>query len=151
MKYVKKALFSAVLLLLFVVATPLLFNGRVAAAEAQGVCGTENSSFLGFPTWYKYLEPVEKDGSCDISLGSGPEEQLAGVGKILLAVFEIALRAIGILAIGYVMYGGFQYLISQGEPDKTKSARSTILNALIGVAISVSAVAIVNIIGRNIG
>lgn len=54
------------------------------------------------------------------------------------------------VAVGFIIFGGFQYMLSQGEPERTKGARSTILNALIGLAISLSAVAIVNLIGRNL-
>lgn len=102
-------------------------------------------SLLGFPTWYKYLNPTFENGQCNID-APFPES----IGKILLAVFEILLRLTGILAVGFVIWGGFQYILSQGEPERSGHARTTIINALIGLAIAVSAVAIVNLIGRNL-
>lgn len=123
-------------------------------ATAQGVCGDENTSFLSFPTWYKYLDKAPGSGGrCDIAVPKDDEgntriDQV--VTPVLLAVFEIILRIGGIAAVGFIIFGGFQYLISQGEPDRTKGAKNTILNAVIGLVVTLSASAIVNLIGRNI-
>jgi hypothetical protein len=116
------------------------------SAQAQGVCAEdENTSFLGFPTWYKYLSRSEVDGNCELNFSVTQD-----AGKVLLAVFEIILRIGGLAAVGFIIFGGFQYLISQGEPDRTKGAKSTILNAVIGLVIALTATAIVNLIARNI-
>jgi hypothetical protein len=100
------------------------------------------------PTWYKYLDGQIVAGKCTpmIDFTNNPEN----IVKVLLAIFEILLFVGGAAAIGFIMYGGFQYLISQGEPERTKAAKSTVLNAIIGLAISMSAVAIVNLIGNNL-
>lgn len=127
---------------------------KVFAQTAQGVCGDENQSFLSFPTWYKYLDKAPGSGGrCDIAVPKDAEgntriDQV--IAPVLLAIFEIILRIGGIAAVGFIIFGGFQYLISQGEPDRTKGAKNTILNAVIGLVITLSASAIVNIIGRNI-
>ncbi len=126
----------------------VLLPGTVSAQAAKGVCGQgENPSFLSFPTWYKFLsqkeDPVTK--KCDITFKI-PDD----APKILLAVFDIILRVSGLAAVGFVIYGGFQYILSQGEPEQTKGAKSTILNAFIGLVIAMLATAVVNIIGRNI-
>jgi len=119
----------------------------VSAATSEA-CSTTGGSFLELPTWYKYLKPTFDDAKkeCDITFNF-PQD----VGKILLAVFEIILRFAGILAIIFVIWSGVQYQLSQGEPDRVKSARSVLINALIGLAIAVSATAIVNLIGHNLG
>lgn len=129
-------------------------EAAAVATSAQGVCGDENTSFLSFPTWYKYLEKAPgAGGKCDIAVPKDAEgntriDQV--VAPVLLAIFEIILRIGGIAAVGFIIFGGFQYLISQGEPDRTKGAKSTILNAVIGLVITLSASAIVSLIGRNI-
>lgn len=141
-------------------ATPVFVyadNHEEAAASsttAEGVCGDENQGFLSFPTWYKYLDKAPgAGGRCDIAVPKDAEgntriDQV--VTPVLLAIFEIILRIGGIAAVGFIIFGGFQYLISQGEPDRTKGAKNTILNAVIGLVITLSASAIVNLIGRNI-
>lgn len=153
-----KKLFISLGAILYVVPLLLIFSPIVVSAEgeggldidgksgqATGVCGDENPSFLSFPTWYKYLEPTSVNGSCDLDVQI-PDD----AGKILLAVFEIILRISGLAAVGFIFFGGYQYLLSQGEPERTKGAKSTILNAFIGLVITMLSVAIVNLIGRNI-
>ena len=54
------------------------------------------------------------------------------------------------VAVAFVIYGGFKYVTSQGEPEAYKSAQQTIINALIGIALAVLAVTIVNVIGGAI-
>ena len=123
-----------------------LFSPYVVSAQTQGVCAKESPTFLSFPTWYKYLDFQEaSDGSCELSARI-PED----AGKIVLAVFEIILRLSGIIAVVMVVYGGVLYVLSQGEPDRTKTAKNTIINALIGLVVAIASVAIVNIIARNI-
>lgn len=93
-------------------------------------CG-QNSNFLGiFPTWYKYLEFTE---GCrvKIDLFSSPED----IFLIGLAFIDILLRLGGLVALGYIIYGGFKFITSQGEPEGIKDAKTTITNAIIGVVI----------------
>ena len=56
------------------------------------------------------------------------------------------LRLASIAAIAMVVYGGVQYIMSQDEPDKTKQARSTIINALIGLVVAVAATTLITFI-----
>lgn len=115
-----------------------LLNNFAAACQAKGI--------TWLPTWYKYLNGVEDDtGRCSVQF-TFPDD----ISKILLAVVEIILRVGALVAVGFVIYGGFQYLISQGEPDKLKSAQQTILNALIGLVIATMATIIVNFIGGRL-
>lgn len=137
------ALFGLLLGLLFIgglVAAPTI----VHAQEAGGVCADQSSGFLDFPTWYKYLS-FDPGNDCELTV-TIPED----LGKILLAVFEIILRVGGLAAVGFVIYGGIQYILSQGEPDRTKAAKNTILNAIIGVMIAIFSAAIVNLIGNGL-
>lgn len=129
--------------------TVATFPIGVLAAKPEA-CGQTVGGFLGFPTWYKYLNPTFSNGECNISFNILTSGGLSDLPKVLLAIFEIILRVGGLAAVGFVIYGGIQYMISQGEPEKTKGARTTIINALVGLGISMSAVAIVNVIGRNL-
>ncbi len=140
----KRLVRTAFTLFAAVMAVFTLTPAPVMAASAAA-CSTSIGGFLGFPTWYKYLNPQFSGGNCNISF-SIPGD----LPKVLLAIFEIILRVGGMVAVFFVIYGGFQYILSQGEPENTKGARSTIINALIGFAIAVSATAIVNLIGRNL-
>ena len=103
--------------------------------------------FLGFPTWYKYLERETNDiaGKCT-PIFHFPDD----IGKILLAIVEILLRVGGLAAVAFVIYGGFQFILSQGDPEKAASARKTIINALIGMVIAMLATVMVSFIAGSL-
>lgn len=119
------------------VITSLLTNFAVA-------CQPKGISII--PTWYQYLDSkIDSTGRCSPQFRF-PDDS----GAVLLALVDIMLRVGAIIAVGYVIYGGFQYLISQGEPDKITSARKTIQNALIGLVIASLATVIVTLVGGQL-
>jgi hypothetical protein len=105
------------------------------------------NSFLGLPHWFEFLpgQTDEITGKCIPVIHS-----INDFWAIALAVVEILLRIGGMVAVVYVIYGGFLYMTSQGEPDRTSAAKSTILNALIGVIIVIIAILVVNFVGGTI-
>lgn len=108
-------------------------------------CPTK-SSFLGFPTWYEYLHSTaDPNGVCSPSI-----QKLTDIWLIVGAIIEIMLRIAALVAVGFVMYGGFRYVTSQGEPSATAKARDTIVGALVGLVIAVIAAALVGFIAGRI-
>ena len=100
-----------------------------------------NTDFFGFPTWYKYLNHP----NCQPQISS-----LSDIWLIVAAIIEIALRVAAIVAVIFIIYAGFSYTTSQGDPDGTSKAKGALINALIGLAISVTAAAIVSFIAKSI-
>jgi hypothetical protein len=134
--------------------TYILARSYLLFAASSGC--DKNNAFLGIlPKWYKYL-PYEYDpvtSKCEIKAvlreqGGINFDPLLPVG---LAILDMILRIAGIIAVVYVIYGAFRYITSQGEPENTKNARETIINALIGAAIVIIASAVVAFIGNKIG
>lgn len=123
--------------------TQLIANFAASCNPAPGSGG----NILGFPTWYEYLPGREDPSGRCIPQVEIPD----GLIPILLAVFEILLRVGGLVAIGFIIFAGFQLILAQGESERVKGARSTLVNALIGLTITIFATAIVNVIARNIG
>lgn len=128
----------------------------------------QKKTFLGiFPTWYKYVDdygPVNAQGSrfgCgfnghqdgDLTKPKLPEEGRTRTHavQIGLAIIDILIRLGAVIAVVYFMMGGYQYMSSMGDPNATKGAMSTLINAAIGLAITVTAVAIVSFIGARLG
>jgi Type IV secretion system pilin len=108
----------------------LLNTIKVFAAD------TCSNSFFGFPTWYKYLTD-----SCNPQLNG-----LNDIWLIVLALIEILLRVAVIGAIIYILVGSFKYITSRGNPEKTSGAKKTIVDALVGLVIAVTATAVVSFI-----
>ena len=67
-----------------------------------------------------------------------------------LGIVDILLRVAGLVAVAFVVYGGFMYMTSQGEPDKTSKAKNTLLNSLIGLTIAIMATVIVSFVGSSL-
>jgi hypothetical protein len=106
-------------------------------------CG--GGSFLSFPHWYTYLGSQTVNGICSPQIKS-----LNDIWLIVAAIIEILLRVAALIAVLFVILGGFSYITSQGEPSKTAQARDTIVSALGGLAISVVAAALVGFIAGRI-
>ena len=65
---------------------------------------------------------------------------------IIYSVISIA----GLVAVIYIVMGGFQYMTSAGDSAKTQKAKQTILYACIGLFVCIFAFIIVNFVINNI-
>ncbi len=101
-------------------------------------CDTSKSKILGIEPWYRGLE-------CE---GGSPvlTNISEAVTTIILNIINIIFSIVGYVAVGFVIWGGIRYMIAGGEPGNITSARKTIQNALIGLLIALSALAIVNFV-----
>jgi hypothetical protein len=97
-----------------------------------------DKSFLAFPTWYKYLPG---SATCEPRL-----TQINDIWLILLAIIEILLRVAILAAITFVLIGGFKFITSRANPDKTTAAKNTTIDALIGLVIAIVATAVVSFV-----
>lgn len=122
------------------------WNPQDSTCNYTGSGAECNTGLLGLPAWYKYLNVVpDGDGPCSIvgppgtSLESSEVDWTRAIGLIALAVVEGMLQIAALVAVGFVIYGGFNYITSQGDPEKAKNARQRIINALIGLVITLAA------------
>jgi hypothetical protein len=144
-KTVKKLVLSVVVGLF---CSGLLAPGMVHA-EAVAVDGGDcnpNSTLLGLPKWYKYLEIDTSNGGCSPSIS-----ETADALPIGIAVLEGMLRLGGLVAVVMIFIGGFKFITSQGNSESAAAARKTAINALIGLVIVMISTAVVSYIGSNIG
>lgn len=141
---------SVAMILTGVVAT-IQITTPTASAIAPADCPR---SFLTFPVWYRGLIDAN---STDCSLASPSDPQFnpsgskdAGIGTyigiIALNVIEMVLQLIGYIAALFIIYGGFMYMTQGSEASKVEQAKKTIIGAVIGLVISMSSIAIVNLI-----
>ena len=139
-----------------------MFNISISVGAVAVPCELKDNSILGIPTWYKYLDGEEveirdiKDSStirtvCQpvIEPDSGQSIPTEDILLVVAAIFDILIRIAGLAAFIFLLYGGFMYLTSSGEAENTKKAGQILLNAAIGLAIAVSATAIVNFVARS--
>lgn len=120
----------------------------VFGALSDQTCTPDKAhNFFSFPRWYEFLSGQPDGlGGCTPAI-----HKLTDIWLIVLAVGQILLTLAGMLAVIYIIYAGFNYTMSQGDPEKTKNARAKILNALIGLVIVVLSAAAVRFVGDQLG
>lgn len=107
-----------------------------------------DTRFITIPAWYNGLK-MDKD--CSIKgPGSGEGDLQKFIWKIALNVINIMFQLVGYISVGFVIFGGFKFMISQGTADGAAKARQTITRAVIGLVISVLAVSIVTLVGAAV-
>lgn len=113
-----------------------------APAMAASGC---NTGFLTFPAWYDGLV----DGSCNIESPANKGLSLF-IRTIALNIVEMILQLVGYISVGFIIYGGYKYMTSAGASDGIAKAKKTITNAIVGLLLSIFAVAIVNLISGTL-
>ena len=103
---------------------------------------------LTLKPWYDGLTK----GDCSIKdIGSDADSQANFIWRVVLNIVDDLLQLIGYTTVGYIMYGGFLMMTSNGAPDKAAHGRKTIMSAAIGLVIALASVALVNFISSKIG
>jgi len=152
--------------------TPATGNSPHCTSTEPGYPST--GTFLGLIPWYQYVlsdftdagtwgntkyitpscgfHPTLSTATSGLQTGSGNSKTIgiSVIWLIVLAVLDDLLRIAGLLSVGFVIYGGIRLITSQGSPEGIKSARGTIINALIGLAIAVVAATTVSFIASTL-
>jgi hypothetical protein len=104
------------------------------------------SDFLGFPVWYRGL--TDENNDCNIKSPSDGLQEF--IWTIALNVIGAAMMLAAYVSVGFIIMGGVKFMTSAGSSDGIAKAKSTITNAVIGLVISILAIAIVNFIFSNL-
>ena len=97
--------------------------------------GGECNYILGMTNW-----------DCGVVITDDENTLKSGIWEIAANIaVDITILA-SYLALGYVIYGGYLYSFSGGEPSKTAAGKKTLTQAFIGLTITMSANAIMSTI-----
>lgn len=107
-----------------------------------------SGKILTLKPWYDGL--MENDCSLKTP-GTDANAQANYIWKIALNIIEDLLQIVGYATTGYIMYGGFLMMTSNGAPEKAAHGRKTIMSAAIGLVIALASIAIVGFVSSNIG
>lgn len=129
-------------------------------AQAARSCSSK-PRFLGLVPWYEYLTLADDfQGDCKIvqfqsgsvlGVDEGSIKTASPFLLIALAILQDLVRIAALVTVGFVIFGGFKYITSQGAPEDVKEAQKTIVNALIGLVFAIVAAGIVGFIGNKLG
>ena len=78
-------------------------------------------------------------GLLDLSRGQG----IPGLAETII---NLILLITGIIAVLFLIVGGFRYIISAGSTDQAESAKKTIFNSIIGLVVVLLSYTIVRVI-----
>lgn len=125
-----------------------------SAHAAPPVNKCDETRFLTFPAWYRGITNNDHPDCTLKGPGDmpGAKEDRLGVyiWTIALNILEIMLQVVVYISAGFIIFGGYLYMVSGGDSSGITSAKNTILNAIIGLAISLIAVAIVSFISSRL-
>jgi len=144
MKNIKKQFqytLLALVAMLSIGAAPLMSTVS-AAGPTTTVAAVCKQRVFGFPTWYN---GVVDPSSCELNIN-----ELNDFWIIVMNVVEILLITVAYVSAGYVLWGGFKYIKSEGDPGKISEAKMAIMNAIFGIVIAMGSVAIVQFIQSRI-
>jgi hypothetical protein len=85
-----------------------------------------------------------KSGKADSEVCKGTNKN--SLFDLIQNIINLLLMAIGIIAVIMIIIGGIRYTTSAGDPGQAKSARDTIVYAVVGLVIAVMSYAIVNFV-----
>ena len=78
----------------------------------------------------------------------GPIPELSTASQVILRVIEILLAIAGLVAVIFLIVGGFRYITAGGNEETAEGAKKTLVNAIIGVVIVILAFVIVRVISN---
>ncbi len=72
-------------------------------------------------------------------------------GQLLVDALNWVFNVVLIISIIVLIYSGYLYATAGGDQAKTKKAMSTLIYAIIGIAVALAARAIVNLVTTTLG
>lgn len=73
------------------------------------------------------------------------------LATVILNLVNYVLAIVGVIALAYLVYGGFRYITSAGNEETVDEAKRIIFNAVIGIIVIGVAAALVNFVIRGVG
>jgi len=141
-RILKNFIFAGLFVFLF--AAPVM-----AAATPQttyAASGNCEAGILGAPSWARGLTKKDGNGDCVIVSPNEVGGLSSFIWKIVLNIIELALVLTTWIAVFFILYGGFLFITGGGNASQLEKARKSILNAVIGLVISMGAIAVTNLI-----
>lgn len=67
---------------------------------------------------------------------------------LILSLIDIGLAIAGLVAVIFLIVGGFRYVTAQGNEEQVESAKKTLTHAILGIVIIILAFVIVRVIAN---
>lgn len=140
---------------LVVLASVVGAGATLVPASAHAAACSQSGSFFGLPYWWRGLPTVTvtnqatKQTTCTIQFKI-TNNDFSPIWTIVVNLIDILLRLSGLVAVGFIIWGGIRYIMSQGNSSDMTLAKQTIVHAVVGLAIAISAVFILNFVAGTV-
>lgn len=126
--------------------TCIAADGSCTAGMTEAKCKAANGTYSVEQSCSLYFTPnVEIPG---LFTGASVDETL--FGRYVSAFYIFFAGVAGILAVVMIMYGGFHYIVSLGNPQRMKEGKDVINNAIIGLMLVLTSYLILYTINPNL-
>lgn len=85
------------------------------------------------------------------TLPPNPGLPAGSLPSLIARIVQSALLLVGVIALGFIVYGGFRYIMSRGDEREVETAKNTITYAVIGIIVIGLAYAIVTFVVGALG
>jgi len=80
-------------------------------------------------------QSVGKDAACEAIGGCNQQASEGAINTTIENIINIFSIVVGIVAVVMIILGGFKFITSGGDANNVKSAKNTILYAVIGLVV----------------
>jgi len=80
-------------------------------------------------------------------IGEGTVEQIKGnpLARLIVRLWQTVVIVGGLALLIFLIWGAIDWLMSQGDPEKLKSAKNKIIHAMAGMALLAASYAIITL------
>jgi hypothetical protein len=96
------------------------------------------------------LAPACGSGAGGSPVCDGDTTEVYGEQGVLTRIAQLIVQIVGAASVIMIIIGGFKYVTSNGDLGKVASAKSTVIYALIGLAVAVTSQAIILLVLRRL-
>lgn len=106
---------------------------------------------------YAAIHAAASDSAGD-TCNIGVSSQFAGAfgvhvctaNDLFFSIAKILLSVLAMIAVVFIIIGGFQYVTSSGNQEQAEKGRSTVVYAVIGLVIAILAYTIVSVVNNSV-
>ena len=124
---------------------PVPTAGAFSLKEGEAKSECEKNLF-GMRPWYAGLAVKSESGACVVGTPATDADIPTFTLIVVLNITADVMVATGYLALAFIIYGGYLYLLSGGDAAKVAKGKKALTGAIIGLVIILLASAIVNFI-----
>lgn len=78
------------------------------------------------------------------------EQKNNQLDSLVVKAVDALMYVVAIVSVGFIVYGGVLYATSSGKSDQVAKAKKTIMGAVIGLAVALLALAVVNFVKSSV-